>query len=345
MITRLSPEGCCSKLVTLLGKHEKTMRFRTRPARVERSQGAGMWRGRRSRIVAGLLPVAVVVGTLATLGGESASGAGLPGLPTLSAIHVVALHGLDRPGADAAFTATGLLSNGTLQTITSELTWATSSPGSVASVSPSGLANGLSPGVESITATAPAGLLGLLSPITGTALLTALPVLSTITVSPAVTSLAQGQTQQFTATGLFSDGTVHRITNDLSWSSASGALASVSNTGLATGLLPGLDTITATAPAGLTTGPLAGLVSPLSGATDQLALNPPAPPPPSLTMTPTSGKKKSVVSALGSNFPPGGSVVVTYLSGLKNPTAPARCCVRQSSPQPGPSPATEPFRR
>ena len=39
------------------------------------------------------------------------------------------------------------------------------------------------------------------------------PVLLSITVSPAVTSLAAGQTQQFTATGTFSDRPTQNLTN------------------------------------------------------------------------------------------------------------------------------------
>ncbi len=221
-------------------------------------------------------------------------------------------------GQTQQFTATGLFSDGTLQTITNDLMWSgSSSSGSVASVDPTGLVNGLSAGEESITATAPAGLLGLLSPLTGTAILTVLPVLDSITMSPSFASLTEGQTQQFSATGLFSNGTTQIITNDLTWSSASGALASVTNTGLATGLAPGLDTITATAPAGLPTGPLAGLLTPLTSAANLTVLGGSSgSPSPLFTMTPTTGKKRAVVAAQGSNFSPGGTVVVTYLSGL-----------------------------
>ena len=253
------------------------------------------------------------------LGAASANASGALGFPILDSITVSPSVASIVQGQSQQFTATGLFSDGTLQTITNDLSWSGSSPsGSVASVSPTGLANGLSAGVESITATAPAGLLGLLSPLTGTALLTVLPVLDSLTVTPSVSSLIPGQSQQFTATGLFSNGTVQTITNDLTWSSASGALASVTNTGLATGLAPGLDTITATAPAGLLTGPLAGLPSPLTGAAGLTVLGGSSgSPTPLFTMTPTAGRNRTAVTAQGSNFSPGGSVVVSYLSGIK----------------------------
>jgi len=277
-----------------------------------------MVRGRGIRVVAGLLAVSIV-GGMVTLGAEAANASGSLGLPILDSITVSPSVASIVQGQTQQFTATGLFSDGTLQTITNDLMWSgSSSSGSVASVDPTGLVNGLSAGEESITATAPAGLLGLLSPLTGTAILTVLPVLDSITMSPSFASLTEGQTQQFSATGLFSNGTTQIITNDLTWSSASGALASVTNTGLATGLAPGLDTITATAPAGLPTGPLAGLLTPLTSAANLTVLGGSSgSPSPLFTMTPTTGKKRAVVAAQGSNFSPGESVIVSYLSGLK----------------------------
>ena len=253
-----------------------------------------------------------ILGLLAPLTGS----ANLSVLPLLEAITVSPSAASIIPGQTQQFTATGLFSDGTVQTITNQLSWSSASS-TLASISSTGLATGLLPGLDTITATAPAGeltgpLAGLLSPITGASNLSVLPLLEAITVSPSAASIIPGQTQQFTATGLFSDGTMQTITNQLSWSSASSTLASISSTGLATGLLPGLDTITATAPAGELTGPLAGLLSPITGASNLSVLTP------SLSMTPSSGKKRTVVTTQGSNFSPGGTVVVSYLRGGKS---------------------------
>ncbi len=268
---------------------------------------------RALRAAALLLPVVMVGGMLVTLDAGTADASGSLGLPALSSISLAPTVTSIVQGQTQQFTATGLLSNGTVQTITSALTWSASSP-SVATVSPTGFVNGLSAGVESITATAPAGFLGLLSPLTGTATLDVLPVLSSITVTPSVGSLTQGQTQQLTATGLFSNGTIQTITNDVTWSSATSTLASVSNTGLATGLLPGADTITATAPAGLLTGPLAGLPSPLSGAASLNVLGGSATGNPACTFSGSLGNTPLVL-----NVTPGG-VVDIACKGLSSTT-------------------------
>ena len=140
------------------------------------------------------------------------------------------------------------------------------------------------------------------------------PVLLSISVVPSVTSVAQGETQQFTATGLYSNLSTKDLTNSVTWSSAQGLLATVSNAvgsqGLATGLLPGVDTITATDPSTLLSGVGALTVLP--------SLVPPPPPTvPVLTMTPGSGRARTGVVAHGADFVPGQLVTVTYLSGLR----------------------------
>ena len=237
------------------------------------------------------------------------------GLPSLTSVTLSPATASIVQGQTQQLTATGLFSNGTLQNVTNELTWTVSTlSGSAASLSSTGLATGVAPGVSTITATTPLSLLsslGILNPLSGSSVLTVLPVLESLAVSPSASSIIQGATQQFTATGLFSDGSLQNVTNALSWSSASGAIASISNAGLATGQLPGLDTITATAPAGVLTGPLAGLLSPITGISTLTVLNP------TLSMTPSSGKRRTSITASGTNFTPGKTVVITYLTGIK----------------------------
>ncbi len=219
-------------------------------------------------------------------------------------------------GATQQFTATGLYSDGSTQNLTDSVTWS-SLQTSLASVSNAvgsqGLVTGLLPGTDTITATDPSSLLsgiGALTVLSGV-----LPaVLTAITVSPAVTSVAEGATQQFTATGLYSDGSTQNLTDSVTWSSLQTSLASVSNAvgsqGLVTGLLPGADTITATDPSTLLSG--IGALTVLSG-----VLPPPPPTSPALTMTPGSGPARTGVVAHGSDFVPGQPVTVTYMSGLR----------------------------
>jgi len=69
--------------------------------------------------------------------------------------------------------------------------------------------------------------------------------LVSIALSPLSPSIALGRTQQFTATGTYSDGTTQNLTSSVTWSSSAPAAASVTSGGLATSLKQGATTITA----------------------------------------------------------------------------------------------------
>ena len=56
----------------------------------------------------------------------------------------------------------------------------------------------------------------------------------------------RGTTQQFTATGTFTDGTTENLTSSVSWTSSNLAVATINAAGVATGLGAGSSTITAT---------------------------------------------------------------------------------------------------
>ena len=70
--------------------------------------------------------------------------------------------------------------------------------------------------------------------------------LSSIAVTPANQSIAVGATQQFTATGTYSDGSTQDITASVTWSSSDAAKATINASGLATAVSAGSTTITAT---------------------------------------------------------------------------------------------------
>src|SRR5208282_5307091 len=71
-------------------------------------------------------------------------------------------------------------------------------------------------------------------------------VLQTIQVTPAVTSIAAGLSQQFTATGKYSDNSTKDLTNSVVWSSSNTSTATVSNIGMASSKAQGSTTIMAT---------------------------------------------------------------------------------------------------
>ena len=71
--------------------------------------------------------------------------------------------------------------------------------------------------------------------------------LSSIAVTPAsLTSLVVGSTQQFIATGTYSDGSNMDISSQVTWASDTTGTATISSTGLATGVAAGTANITAT---------------------------------------------------------------------------------------------------
>ncbi len=59
--------------------------------------------------------------------------------------------------------------------------------------------------------------------------------LQSIAVTPANPSIAKGATQQFTATGTFSDSSTQNLTSEVTWSSGTTTIATISAAGLATG--------------------------------------------------------------------------------------------------------------
>ena len=78
--------------------------------------------------------------------------------------------------------------------------------------------------------------------------------LTGVAVTPASASIAAGATQQFTATGMYSDNSTKDLTSSATWASASTSVATISASGLATAVATGSTNITATA-AGKTSAP------------------------------------------------------------------------------------------
>jgi len=70
------------------------------------------------------------------------------------------------------------------------------------------------------------------------------PTLSKVEVIPTSASILEGQTQQFTATAVYSDGSTQDVTGQAAWSSSDPAVATVA-AGLATGVGAGSATIQA----------------------------------------------------------------------------------------------------
>ena len=136
-------------------------------------------------------------------------------------------------GTQQLFTATGTFSSSSPQ-ILSSILWSASTPGLAVTndASNAGFAAGVSTGTLTLTASA-AGVTG------STAVTVGPPVLVSIALAPQNPSIALGTTQQFAATGTFSDGTTQDITTRVTWSSLAPLIATVNSSGLASTVAPG----------------------------------------------------------------------------------------------------------
>jgi uncharacterized protein YjdB len=145
-------------------------------------------------------------------------------------------------GTMKQLTATATYADGTTQDITASVTW--SSTGSnIASVSANGLVTGLTPGIAGIQAQMQ-GQYGVLTNTSIVIVTTA--TLQSITISPSGANFALGSNQQFTLTGTYSDGTTQNLTSSATWSSLNPSVATISATGLATGVGGGSVRLSAT---------------------------------------------------------------------------------------------------
>ena len=72
------------------------------------------------------------------------------------------------------------------------------------------------------------------------------PTLMSIAVMPANPSILRGATQQFTATGTYSDGSTQNLTSQATWTSSITGVATINVAGLAAGISAGATTISAT---------------------------------------------------------------------------------------------------
>ena len=145
-------------------------------------------------------------------------------------------------GTALKLTVVGTYSDGSTATL-SNVSWRSSKP-QVANMRGSGIVHAKKGGTATITATA-SGLKAT------TTLTVSTGTLVSIVITPANTSVPSGSTQQFTATGTFSDGTTQDVSINAHWSSSVATVATIANApsvaGLATTYNTGVTTIGANA--------------------------------------------------------------------------------------------------
>ncbi|MBA3947195.1 MAG: Ig-like domain-containing protein, partial [Herpetosiphonaceae bacterium] len=145
-------------------------------------------------------------------------------------------------GTKTQYVATGTFSDGTSQVLTSVVNW-TTGDSTIATISnvagTKGRATGTGVGTTTITAE--------LNGVSGSAsIIVTNAVLHGLDITPAASSILKGATQQFTATGTFSDGSTQDLTNSVQWASTLTIIATIDQTGLATGVNIGGTLISAT---------------------------------------------------------------------------------------------------
>jgi trimeric autotransporter adhesin len=169
-------------------------------------------------------------------------------------------------GATQQLQANAVYSDGNTTTVTTTASW-TSNPASVASVSGGGGGRDGGPGgggggrglvtaIGAGTATITATYQGFTATITITV---RDPAPTALVITPANPTIRVGATQQFAAVVALEDGTTQTVTNQASWTTSSGTIASITTSGgggggpgggggrgLATGIAAGQVTVTAT---------------------------------------------------------------------------------------------------
>jgi poly(3-hydroxybutyrate) depolymerase len=171
---------------------------------------------------------------------QTASLAGVGSATGVTSIAISPQNPSAQAGATLQFTATGTFSSG-LYDVTQAVTW-TSSKTAIATITSTGsgrgLAAALSPGTTTIKAAQ--------GSVASSTTLTVGPGLVSLAVTPSNSAVGLGGTQQFIATGTYSDQSQKNLTTSVNWKSSAPAIASVNSTGLANGVGVGGASIVAT---------------------------------------------------------------------------------------------------
>ena len=151
-------------------------------------------------------------------------------IPGLVSIAVTPANPSIAVNTDVQFFATGTYSDNSTQNLTSQVTWASLNT-AIASVSTTAPTKGLAAGVSAGTTTISASM----GSVTGSAQLTVTSATVTqITVTAPSSTLTLGLSQQYTASGNFSDGSTQDITDVAQWHSSNSNVASITVSGFVT---------------------------------------------------------------------------------------------------------------
>lgn len=179
-----------------------------------------------------LLCILVMAAACSGGGGTSSSGSGTSATLvsiTLSPASPTIAYGMSEP-----FTLTGNYSDNSSKILTTSSVWNSSNPGVATFSNSTGIATSGIPGTTPGTTMIRASYGGFSQ---STQMTVTQAALVSISVKPALSSIAVGTTEQFTATGMYTDNTTTILTTSAIWTSSSPTVAVVSNTTGSNGLV------------------------------------------------------------------------------------------------------------
>ena len=179
----------------------------------------------------GTATIKAAMGSIETTGTVTVSAAQLTSILVSAPKAVMPLGTSQHLGAQGTYT------DGTTHDLTNSVSWSSDSA-QVLSVGPGGECVANTRGTAIISAST-AGVVGKVT-------LTVSPAaLATITISPSNASIPLGSRVQFSAGGIYTDGSTHNLTNSVSWSSSPPGIMTIDASGIATGRTKGPATVTA----------------------------------------------------------------------------------------------------
>ena len=172
-----------------------------------------------------------------------------PAAVTLVSIGVTPAAPSIAAGTQQQFTATGVFSDSSVQDLTTQVSWSSSNQ-SLATISNTAGSKGLASAAALVASTGSTTITASLTisgtTVSGSTTLTVTTAsLVSVEVTPAAPGIAKGLTQQFKATGIFTDNSKQDLTAYVTWSSSNNTVATIGTNGVATGVGAGTSTVTA----------------------------------------------------------------------------------------------------
>jgi len=201
-------------------------------ASVETAEGA------RGLVTALAMGTATISATLQGLTGQSAVTVGPVRLVT---VNVTPNPLLIPTGMTRGMRVTGAYSDGSTTDLTAMADWSTSDP-NVATIGNGATDKGMAAGVQPGTAIVTARVSGLTAQAN---VVVVVPTLKEIVVSPQGARVAVGFSRDYTATGVYTDGSSVNLTSAVTWASSNLSRATISTGGRLTGVATGDVTVSA----------------------------------------------------------------------------------------------------